>query len=471
MICNQQTDHRYGMTVAPSGGSADMTVTFDETSTNSTYLLRVVQGGKLVYKGNSVLFLDHTPTQTVMSTSLQSGQVRFDGAALRQRTPQRLADWLINHTNLHVGANGLTINTQGRAWLDNALLPDPSSPGGTIIKTGAGTLALGSAQKVPLTVSEGTLALAGNYAYTNAPAMPAYTFAAGTAVEVSGVNALLGYTLDAASGLPTLDLNPNTFTHATERWRYNRSAMRRRDGLLLLTRDFGNEIGSAFLNRKRDVASPWTAEFTWRVYTTSATPADGFALVLHNDARGTAAANATAGTSLGYSGAGAITNSLAIGFDIYNQNLRFGSNGVWRSQVVSKTPDIRFATAYITVAYNGAGTLTVRLRAGGNDYTYTVPVDIEAALGAVEAYVGLTAATGGSPGMHTFTAFTFDAGTPARTAVRHGGSVNLGASDTLLATLHPRARQNGFVLGSLAYASRGRGRVRRGRRVGRRKCR
>ena len=453
MVSSMQTDHRYGMTVAPSGGSADMTVTFDGTSTNSTYLLRVVQGGKLIYKGDSVLLLDHTPTQTVMSTALQSGQVRFDGATLRQRTPQRLADWLINHTNLLVGANGLTINTEGRAWLDNALLPDPSSPGGTVTKTGAGTLAFGSALKVPLTVSQGAIALAGNYAYTNAPAMPAYTFAAGTVAEVSGVNALLGYTLDSASGIPTLDLNPNTFTHATERWTYNRSAMRRRDGLLLLTRDFGNEIGSAFLNRKRDVASPWTAEFTWRVYTTSATPADGFALVLHNDARGTAAANFTAGTSLGYSGTGAITNSLAIGFDIYNQNLRFGSNGVWVTPVVSKIPDIRFTPAYITFAYNGAGNLTVRLRVSGNDYTYTIPVDIASALGAAEANVGLTAATGGSPGMHTVTAFTFDAGTPARTAVRHGGSVSLAASDTLSASLPPSARQNGFMLGNLAYAS------------------
>jgi autotransporter-associated beta strand protein len=93
------------------------------------------------------------------------------------------------------------------------------------------------------------------------------------------------------------------------------------------------------------------------------------------------------------------------------------------------------------------------MRASGNDYTYTVPVNLATALGATDAYVGLTAATGGSPGMHTFSAFTFDAGTPARTAVRHGGSATLAASETLAATLHPRARQNGFILGKLAYAS------------------
>jgi len=458
MNSSMQTDHRYGMSVSASGGAAeDMVVTFDGASTNSTYLLRVGTGGKLIYKGNSVLFLDHTQTQIVMSTALQSGLVRFDGATLKQLTPQRLADWLINHTNLLVGANGLTIQTDGRAWLDNALLPDPASPGGSITKIGAGTLALGTALKVPLTVSQGAIALAANYAYTNAPAMPSYTFAAATTAEVSGANALLGYTLATGSGLPTLDLNPNTFVQATERWSYNGSAMRRRDGVLLLTRDLANEIGSAFLSRKRNVSTAWTAEFTWRVYSSSATTADGFALVFQNDARATNVLCTTPSTSLGYAGTGVagITNSVALGFDVYNQRLRLGTNGVWAS-VINQIPDIRSAPAYITAAYDGAGTLSVRIRASGNDYTYSVPVDLAATLGATNAcYVGLTAATGsgGYPGMHTFSAFTFDAGTPARTAVRHGGSFTLGASETLAATLHPRARQNGFILGKLAYAS------------------
>jgi hypothetical protein len=222
LYCNQQTDHVYGMQVAQNyGANVDMAVTFDGGSTNSAYLLRVNQGGKLTYKGNSYLFLDHTHTQVITGASQALGLVRFDGATLRQRTPQRIADWLINHTNLLVSANGLTINTESRAWLDSALLPDGASPGGTVTKVGAGTLALGSALKVPLAVSQGSLALAGNYAYTNAPAMPSYTFAAGTTAEVSGVNALLGYTFATASGIPTLDLRPNTFAHATERWAYN----------------------------------------------------------------------------------------------------------------------------------------------------------------------------------------------------------------------------------------------------------
>ena len=456
MNSSMQTDHRYGMSVSASGGAAeDMVVTFDGASTNSTYLLRVGTGGKLIYKGNSVLFLDHTQTQVVMSTALQSGLVRFDGATLKQYTPQRVADWLINHTNLLVGANGLTIHTDSRAWLDNALLPDPASPGGSVTKIGPGTLGLGTALKVPLTVSGGAIALANNYSYTNVPAMPSYTFAAGTTAEVSGANALLGYTLASGSGLPTLDLNPSTFVQATERWTYNGSAMRRRDGLILLTRDLANEIGSAFLNRKHNVSASWTAEFTWRVYTTSTTPADGFALVFQNDARGTSALCRTPASSLGYAGTGAngITNSVALGFDVINQRLRLGINGVWITPPINQIPDIRFAPAYVTVAYDGTGVLSVRIRAGGNDYTYSVPVDLAATLGATDAYVGLTAATGGSPGMHVFSAFTFDAGTPAHTAVRHGGSVSLGASDTLTANLHSSARQNGFTLGTLAYAS------------------
>ncbi len=458
MICNQQTDHRYGMQVAQAAGAAvDMTVTFDGASTNSTYLLRVNQGGKLTYKGNSVLALDHTQTNAFMSSStLLPGLVRFDGATLKQRTPQRIADWLINHTNLLVGANGLIIQTDSRVWLDNALLPDPAGPGGMVTKIGAGTLALGSPLRVPLTVSEGTLALSANYAYTNVPAMPSYTFASGTTAEVSGVNALLGYTLDSGSGFPILDLRPNTFTHATERWTFNSSAMRRRDGLILLTRDLSGEIGSVFLNRKRGLTSSWTAEFTWRLYSTSSNPADGFALVLQNDARGVSV-KGSSGSNLGYAGTGAagITNSVALGFDVYRKYLRLGTNGVWAGTAISAIPDIRFAPAHIIVAYDGAGTLTVRMKACGTEDTYTVPVDLAAVLGTTDAYVGLTASTGSDsqPGMHTFSAFTFDAGTPARTAMRLGGSTALASGETLTAVLNTTARQNGYILGTLSHAA------------------
>ncbi len=445
------------MQIAQSyGPNVDMAVTFDGASTNSTYLLRVNQGGKLTYKGNSVLYLDHTPTQVVMSTSLQSGLVRFDGATLRQRTPQRLSDWLINHTNLLVGANGLAINTEGRAWLDNALLPDTSSPGGTVTKIGAGTLALGSALKVPLTVSEGSIALTDNYVYTNAPAMPAYTFAAGATAEVSGVNALLGYTLASASGLPTLDLKPNTFVHNTERWAYNGSAMRRRDGIILLTRDLSGESGSVFLSRKRTLSSAWTAEFTWQLYSTSASPADGFSLVFQNDARG-AYVKGASGSNLGYAGTGAagITNSVALGFDVYRKYLRLGINGAWMGTAISAIPDIRFTPARISVAYDGAGTLSIRVDTHGSVDTYTVPVDLAATLGATEAYVGLTASTGSDnqPGMHAFSSFTFDTGTPARTAVRLGGTATLTSGQTLTANLNATDRQNGYILGSLSYAA------------------
>ncbi len=453
LICNQQTDHRYGMQVAQtSGANVDMRVTFDGASTNSTYLLRVNQGGKLTYQGNSVLALDHTQTNLVMSTSLQSGLVRFDGATLKQRTPQRIADWLINHTNLLVATGGLTINVDSRAWLDNALLPDPASLGGAVTKTGGGTLALGEALKVPLTVSEGAIALAVNNSYTNVPAMPSYTFASGSTVEVSGVRALLGYTFAAGSGFPTLDLEPNTFVQATERWTFNGSAMRRHDGVILLTRDLGNENGSAFLNRARKISTPWTAEFAWRVYSTSSSPADGFAFVLQNDTRGTRALGQQS-SYFGYGGSSSskISNSLAVGFDVYNKRLYFGTNGTWIS-TVSQIPDIRSASAYITVGYDGAGTLSVLIRSLGNDYTYTISADPVDAVGTTEAYVGLTAATGGSPGMHTFSAVTFDAGTPARSAARYAGATTLSAGETLGSVLHPTARQNGFVLGNLAFA-------------------
>ena len=49
---NQSSDR--GMIVSPSTG-ADMTITFDSASTNRAYLMRVGRGGKVTYKGGSVL--------------------------------------------------------------------------------------------------------------------------------------------------------------------------------------------------------------------------------------------------------------------------------------------------------------------------------------------------------------------------------------------------------------------------------
>ena len=446
LVSNMQTDHRYGATVAPSGGSTDMTATFSDASTLETYLLRVNQGGKLTLRGNSTLALDHTPSNIVTDTALQQGRVRFDGATLKQRTPQRIADWLINHPHLFVTANGLTLHTDTHAWLGNAILPDPENPG-TATKTGPGTLALTQTPGIPLTVAQGAIALPVNNPHLATPFASPYAFEPGAILQASGANALGGHTFTA--GLPTFRLAPNSATHAPERWTHNGAALRRRDGILQLTRDDSSVSGSAFLNSKHTLTDPWTLTFTYQARGGGATPADGFALVLHNDPRGPQARGGTAG-DLGYVYSSAsqntITNSIALGFDVYNMRLRLGLDGSWQ-ETLSHIPDIRNAPAHITVTHDGAGVLTTTIRTSGAHHTYATPaLDIVGHLGQPTAHLGLTSATGGSAAQHTITSLTFASGPNTRTATRLGGTVN---ANTLTAILKPDARHNGFILGAL----------------------
>ncbi|HEX8912397.1 MAG TPA: hypothetical protein VF796_08550, partial [Humisphaera sp.] len=84
---------------------------------------------------------------------------------------------------------------------------------------------------------------------------------------------------------------------------------------LTITTPNNNQASSAFYNTKQSVLN-FTAEFDYTV--TSGQPtADGFAFVLQNDPRGTAALGAGGGT-LAYGGTGGITKSVALAADLYN---------------------------------------------------------------------------------------------------------------------------------------------------------
>ncbi len=125
---NQSSDR--GMIVSPSTG-ADMTITFDSASTNRAYLMRVGRGGKVTYKGGSVLELDGSPINATAGGNTE-GTVAFDNATLRQRTASRSSDWFPGSHGLSVGAGGLTVDVSKYAWIGPAL--KPSGTGGAITK-------------------------------------------------------------------------------------------------------------------------------------------------------------------------------------------------------------------------------------------------------------------------------------------------------------------------------------------------
>jgi autotransporter-associated beta strand protein len=458
--CDSTARHR-GMGISWTA-DARTTVNIGNASTGSTYQARVGRGGNLNVIQNSVFELDAAPTNAAQSANL--GTVRFNAGTLRQRTAALSSEWFPTLTNLLVGAGGMILDVQSRAWLDPVPQADPASPGGSLTKTGPGTLAV-RPNALAMQVDAGDIALAAATQLRTNGLSGSVTFGAGAALELAASGAAAGMALNLNGN--ALRFSPHSLLSTPDIWDYvgPNAVIRRTDGLVQLTPESGaygaysNQRGAAWLQRKKAVNLPWTATFSYTCWAIGTDPADGFSFVIHNDPRGTAALGGAA-AHLGYqdSGAGRITNSVAFGVDVTGHTLRFGRQGTFTgsrglSALLPKLAVQPVKTA-VTVTWDGAGLLAIRVaRPGSPEVYYAVPVNLPAEVGGNEGWIGFTAATGGRYGQHSISDFFFDNGayTPVSYA-RYGGRLALGSGETLNAVLNAVPQQRGFVAGSLAYA-------------------
>jgi hypothetical protein len=176
---------------------------------------------------------------------------------------------------------------------------------------------------------------------------------------------------------------------------------------LQLTDGGTNEAASAFFSTPVSVASFST---TFTIQQTSAA-ADGMMFVIQNSLNG-AKAMGPSGSSLGYSygpiRAGAILNSVGIKFDLYN-NVGEGVNttGLYQAGARPTTPAIDLTPSGIDLhsghpisvqlTYNGI-TLQMKISdaIAAKSFTTSWGVNIPQLVGSSTAYVGFTAASGGS---------------------------------------------------------------------------
>jgi autotransporter-associated beta strand protein len=449
----------FGMSISQSAGALTH-VNIGASSTGSAYQVRLGRGGNLNVTQNSVFELDTTPTNAV-AANLNLGTARFNAGTLKQRTEKLSSDWFQGVTNLLYGAGGMSLNVASHAWLDATPKPDAASPGGSVTKTGNGTLVI-RPSPYPMTVAAGRLALNTEYAYATNGLSGTLTVAPGAALELGAAGGAANMTLDLA-GAP-LYLTPHSLASNPDLWAFTSRAMRRADNILQLTPEIGsagslqNQKGGACLVQKQKVDGPWTLTFSYICWATGTDPADGFSFVLHNDPRG-AGALGDHGANLGYVGSATtkITNSVAAGFNVTGHQLRFGKQGAFVDNRTLPTTLPKLAVqpvkAKVTVSYDGAGLMTVLIdRAGAPGYRAAWAVDVAAEVGASEAYLGFTAGTAGRWGQHSVTDVLFDNGTVTPPAYcRTGGRVALGTGAALNAYTAPSSQQRGFVLGELAY--------------------
>jgi hypothetical protein len=193
------------------------------------------------------------------------------------------------------------------------------------------------------------------------------------------------------------------------------------DSRLQLTNGGGNEAGSAFCTTEADIRA-FSTDFTFQL---SDAEADGITFTIQNSSAG-ATALGQAGGALGYgNGTAGIQNSVAVKFDLYNNNGEGDdSTGIFTDGTAPYVPaedmtasgvDLHSGdTMAVHVTYDGT-TLTMTITDAVVNATFTQgwQVNIPATVGSDFAYVGFTGGTGGETASQKIESWTWVSTAPA----------------------------------------------------------
>jgi Chitobiase/beta-hexosaminidase C-terminal domain/Legume lectin domain len=191
------------------------------------------------------------------------------------------------------------------------------------------------------------------------------------------------------------------------------------DSRLQLTNGAADEEGSAFCTTQVDVRG-FVTDFTFQLSDASA---DGITFTLQNSAAGAKALGPWGG-GLGYGpdtigGTGGITSSVAIKFDLYNNNGEGDdSTGLYTDGASPTTPFVDLTSSGIDL--HSGDTMAVHITYDGTNLTMTLtdavvnrsfaqswPINIPAIIGGNLAYAGFTGGTGGLTASQKIESWTF----------------------------------------------------------------
>jgi len=221
-----------------------------------------------------------------------------------------------------------------------------------------------------------------------------------------------------ASSAPAANINFGAgFTTATG-FQFNGSA-KLVSSQLQLTDGGSGEAGSVFFTTPVNVSN-FTTNFTFQL--TSA-QADGFTFTIQNSSAG-ATALSTFGGGLGYgpytlTGTPGISNSVAVKYDLYNNNGEgTDSTGLYTNGASPTTPATDMTSSgvilssgdimAVQITYNGA-TLAMTITDTSLNKTFTTswPINIPQTIGGNTAYVGFTGGTGGETAIQNIKTWAF----------------------------------------------------------------
>ena len=201
------------------------------------------------------------------------------------------------------------------------------------------------------------------------------------------------------------------------------------DSRLQLTSGLANQAGSAFFTTPMDIRS-FTTDFSFQL---SNAMADGITFTIQNSSAG-ATALGPSGGGLGYGpdtpgGTPGIGNSVAVKFDLYNNNGEGDdSTGLYTDGASPTTPFVDLTPSGIdldqgdTIAahftYDGT-TLTMTLTDNviSKTFTNSWAINIPGTVGGNTAFVGFTGGTGGETSSQKIETWTFVSTPPQATTV------------------------------------------------------
>jgi hypothetical protein len=195
-------------------------------------------------------------------------------------------------------------------------------------------------------------------------------------------------------------------------------------GVLNLTTAGNDQATTAWFNTPQSVSN-FTASFTYDFLGGTTNPADGFSFILQNSAL---SALGGGGGALGYVG---INNSVALGFDLWNNNTAgtvtnsaFSASGYGGFNNYQATTPVSLRdvvnTVNMSIAYRD-GVFTETLTQGANVYTRSAFYNVQSRVGST-GFIGFGGGTGGANAGQSISNFTFTAGnapavTPAAVAL------------------------------------------------------
>jgi hypothetical protein len=244
---------------------------------------------------------------------------------------------------------------------------------------------------------------------------------------------------DSPAATATFTINSTTtpinfatgFTTATG-FQFNGSA-KLAASQLQITNGGQDEAGSVFFTTPVNISS-FTTNFTFQL--TSAV-ADGITFTIQNSSAG-ATALSTFGGGLGYgpytlTGTPGISNSVAVKFDLYNNNGEgTDSTGLYTDGASPTTPATDITSSGVVlrsgdimavqITYNGTTlTMTITDSTVNKSFTTSWPVNIPQTIGGNKAFVGFTGGTGGETATQDIKTWIFSSTSTASAVRVHSG--------------------------------------------------